>query len=89
MTINPPPICTTGKEIPKNARTWVPIKYDPTSKKKLFIAIRRESPLRLDVEYFLVNDRKMGLPPSGFTIGMIAVTKRKMFFAVSITTFSA
>src|SRR5258708_4691144 len=42
----PPPTCTTGSDIPKNASMCVPMKYDPTSKKKLSIAIRHDSALR-------------------------------------------
>ena len=60
ITIKPPPTCTTGSEIPKKARMWVPIRYEPNSRKKLFIAIRRESDLRPKVEYSLVNDKKIG-----------------------------
>src|ERR1035438_4065922 len=45
MTINPPPTCTAGSDIPKNARMCVPIRYEPTSRKKLLIAICRESAL--------------------------------------------
>jgi hypothetical protein len=47
MTINPPPTWTTGSEIPKKERMWVPIKYDPTSKKKLSTAIRQDNALRV------------------------------------------
>jgi len=72
----------------KQDRTCVPTRYDPTSKKKLFIAIRRESALCVEVEYCFVNDRKMGLSPSGFTIGKSPLTMRKMFFVVSTTKFS-
>jgi hypothetical protein len=87
MTTNPPPTWTTGSEIPKKKRMWVPMKYDPTSKKKLFIAIRQNSSLRVLGEHSLVITRKMGLPPSGSTIGNSALKKRKRFFAVSTMTF--
>jgi hypothetical protein len=66
----------------------VPTRYDPTSKKRLFIAIHHESALRVEVEYCFVNDRKMGLPPNGFTIGKSALTIRKIFFPASTTTSS-
>jgi hypothetical protein len=45
----------------------VPMKYDPTSKKKLFIAIRKDSALRVLGEYSLVIVRKIGLPPRCFS----------------------
>jgi len=87
MTTDPPPTCTTGSEIPKNARTCVPIRYDPTSRKKLFMAIRCDSALRACDEYSFVSERKMGLPPSGSTIGNSALTMRKTLFAASTTVF--
>src|SRR5271157_280448 len=87
MTTSPPPTWTTGSEIPKNARMCVPMKYDPTSKKKLFIAIRRASCLRVLGEYSLVIARKIGLPPSGSTIGNSAVRNRNRLFAASTMTF--
>ena len=68
MTTNPPPTWTAGSEIPKNARMCVPIRYEPTSRKKLLIAICRESALRACGRYSLVNDKKIGLPPSGSTM---------------------
>jgi len=86
MTINPPPTWTTGTEIPKKERTCVPTKYDPTSKRKLFIAIRKDSALRVLGEYSLVMARKIGLPPSGSTMGNNALRIRKRFFAASTTT---
>src|ERR1700688_2176143 len=87
MTINPPPTCTTGSEIPKKERTCTPTKYDPTSKKKLFIAIRKESALRVIGEYSLVIARKIGLPPNGSTMGNSALRIRNRFFAASIMAF--
>src|ERR1700676_1686272 len=86
MTINPPPAWTTGSEIPKKERTCVPTKYDPTSRRKLFIAIRKDSALRVLSEYSLVIARKIGLPPSGSTMGNSALIIRKIFFAASNTT---
>src|SRR2546422_193621 len=80
MTINPPPTWTTGSEIPKKERMCVPMKYEPTSRKKLFIAIRQDSALRMLGEYSLVIARKMGLPPSGSTIGNSALRIRKRLF---------
>src|SRR5580692_8218125 len=47
ITTNPPPTWTTGIEIPKKVRMSVPMKYDPTSRKKLFIAIRNDSARRV------------------------------------------
>ena len=44
----------------------------------------RERPARLRADIRRVNERKMGLPPSGSTIGKRALTMRKMFLAVSI-----
>jgi hypothetical protein len=61
ITINPPPTWTTGSEIPKKERMCVPMKYDPTSKKKPFIATRKDSALRVLGEYSLVIARKIGL----------------------------
>src|SRR6202795_1163111 len=86
MTINPPPTWTTGSEIPKKERTCVPPKIDPTSRRKLFIAIRKDSALRVLGEYSLVIARKIGLPPSGSTMGNSALRIRKRFFAASTTT---
>jgi hypothetical protein len=62
----------------------VPIRYEPTSRKKLLIAICRESVLRAAGRYSLVNERKIGLPPSGSTMGNRALTKRMMLRTVSI-----
>jgi len=45
MTMSPPPTWTTGSDIPKKLRMYVPRKYDPTGRKRLFIAIRRDSAL--------------------------------------------
>src|SRR2546427_12680375 len=87
MTINPPPTWTTGSEIPKKERMCVPMKYDPTGRKKLFIAIRQDSALRMLGEYSLVIARKMGLPPSGSTIGNSALRIRKRLFAASTMMF--
>ena len=65
----------------------VPMKYDPTSKKKLFTAIRKDSALRVVGEYSLVIARKIGLPPSGSTIGNSALRIRKRLFAASTKMF--
>jgi hypothetical protein len=86
MTVNPPPTWTTGNEIPKKERTRVPTKYDSTSRRKLFIAIRKDSAFRVLGEYSLVMARKFGLPPSGSTMGNSALRIRKRFFAASTTT---
>jgi hypothetical protein len=85
MTTNPPPTWTTGSEIPKKESTCVPMKYDPTSKRKLFIAIRKDSALRVLGEYSLVMTRKIGLPPNGSTIGNSALRIRNRLFAASTT----
>jgi hypothetical protein len=66
---------------------WVPMKYDPTSRKKLSIAIRQDSSLRVLGEYSLVMARKIGLPPSGSTIGNNAVRNRNRLFAASTIIF--
>jgi hypothetical protein len=61
------------------------MKYDPTSKRKLFIAIRKDSALRVLGKYSLVMARKIGLPPSGSTMGYNALRIRKRFFVASTT----
>src|ERR1700676_5566753 len=86
MTINPPPAWTTGSEIPKKERTCVPTKYDPASRKKLFIAIRKDSALRMLGEYSPVIARKIGLPPNGSTMGNSALRIKNRLFAASTTT---
>jgi hypothetical protein len=63
------------------------MKYDPTNKKKLFIAIRKDSALRVLREYSLVITRKIGLPPKGSTIGNSALRIRNRLLAASTTTF--
>jgi hypothetical protein len=63
------------------------MKYDPTNKKKLFIAIRKDSALRVLGEYSLVMARKIGLPPSGSTIGNSALRIRNRLFAASSKIF--
>ena len=65
----------------------VPMKYDPTSKKKLFIAIRKDRALRVLGEYSLVIARKIGLPPSGSTIGNSALRIKNRLFAASTNIF--
>jgi hypothetical protein len=65
----------------------VPTKYDPTSKKKLFIAIRKDSALRVFGEYSRVIARKIGLPPSGSTMGNNALRISSRFLTASIMTF--
>ncbi len=87
MTINPPPTWTTGSEIPKKERMCVPMKYDPTSRKKLLIAIRKDRALRVLGEYSLVIARKIGLPPSGSTMGNKALRIRNRLFAASTKMF--
>jgi hypothetical protein len=62
---------------------YVPIKYEPTRRKKLFKAIRYERVLRASGAYSFVTARKNGLPPSGSTIGNSALTIRNTFFAAS------
>jgi hypothetical protein len=42
--------------------------------------------LRSEGEYSLVSERKMGLPPNGFTIGKSTLRMKTMLFAVSTTT---
>src|SRR3984957_20184091 len=76
ITIIPQPTCTTGSEIPKNARIWVAIKTETTSKIKLLSAIRCESKRRDSGEYSRVSARKIGLPPSGLNMGKSALRKR-------------
>jgi hypothetical protein len=63
------------------------MKYEPTSKKKLFIAIRKDSALRVLGEYSLVIVRKIGLPPRGSTIGNKALRIRNRLFAASTKIF--
>src|SRR5580704_8238582 len=83
MTSRPPPTCTTGNEIPKNARMYVPTKYDPTSRAKLFMAIRHDNAFRASGAYSPVSARKKGLPPSGSTMGKSALRTRSKLFAAS------
>jgi hypothetical protein len=63
------------------------MKYDPASKKKLFIAIRKDSALRVLGEYPLVITRKIGLPPNGSTIGKSALRIRNRVLPASTTAF--
>jgi len=72
-----------GTEIPKNARMYVPIKYEPTRRMKLFKAIRYDRVLRASGAESFVTARKNGLPPSGSTMGNRALTIRNRFFAAS------
>jgi hypothetical protein len=58
-----------------------------SSKKKLFIAIRKDNALRVLGEYSLVIARKIGLPPSGSTIGNSALRIRNRLFAASTKMF--
>src|SRR5713101_6612941 len=83
ITISPPPTCTTGSEIPKNASTCVPVKNDAISKIKLFIAMRCASCRRAGVVYSRVSARNTGLPPSGFTTGNNALTTKIVVLTVS------
>src|ERR1017187_10446566 len=46
ITISPPPTCTTGREIPKNARIWVPMKIEVTIRISPLSAIIRASAAR-------------------------------------------
>jgi hypothetical protein len=89
MTINPPPTWTAGSEIPKKERMWVPMKYDPIRKKKLFVAIRPDNALRVAVEYSWVIARNIGLPPNGSTMGNSPLSTRNKLFAASTKTFLA
>jgi hypothetical protein len=73
--------------MPKKARMSVPMKYDPTSKKKLFLAILQDNSLRALGVCSLVIAMKTGLPPSGSMIGNSAVKKRNKLFAASAKTF--
>src|SRR6516162_1625661 len=79
----PPPTCTTGSEIPKKARMYVPTKYEPTNSTKLSTAIRHDNAFRASELYPPVRARKNGLPPIGSTIGKIALRIRSRFFAAS------
>jgi hypothetical protein len=45
-TINPPPTCTTGSDIPKNDKMCVPTTTETISRMKLFIATRPASSRR-------------------------------------------
>src|SRR2546428_12819532 len=87
MTTRPPPTCTTGMEIPKKFRMCVPIKKDATSKKKLFTATWRAKARRAAAGEWRVNERKMGLPPSGFTMGKSALRISKMLLPASSNEF--
>jgi hypothetical protein len=69
--------------MPKNERMWVPVMYDPTSKKKLFRAILQESALRALGEYPFVMAKYIGLPPNGSTIGNRALRNRNTLLANS------
>src|ERR1035441_1586669 len=90
ITIKPPPTWTTGSEMPKKERMCVPIKYEPIRRKKQFTAIRQDSARRVLDEYSLVIARKMGLPPSGSTMGNSALrTRNKLFAASAMTSISA
>src|SRR5215467_10315440 len=79
----PPPTCTTGSEIPKKARMYVPVKYEPTSSTKLSNAIRHDNVFRASELYPPVSARKNGLPPMGSTIGKIALRISNRLFAAS------
>ena len=58
-TTSPPPTCTTGSEIPKKPRMWVPMKIDARIRTRPFIAIIRAS-LRARSESPRVNDEEDG-----------------------------
>jgi hypothetical protein len=73
--------------MPKKERMCVPIKYEPIRRKKEFTAIRQDSARRVLDEYSLVIARKMGLPPSGSTMGNSALRTRNKLFAASAMTF--
>ena len=87
ITINPPPTCTTGIEIPKKESISEPIKYDPSSRKKLFSAMRNDSAFLVLDEYSRVSARNMGAPPSGSTIGNRALRTTNRIFTASATRF--
>jgi hypothetical protein len=73
-------------EIPKNARMCVPTNMDPVSSQKLLSAILRERMVRASLEYPDVRLKKMGLFPSGFTIGKSAEkTRRQLLTSATIT----
>src|SRR6266849_5941792 len=64
-----------------------PMRYDPTSRKRLLIAIRRDTAFLALDEYSLVSARKIGLPPSGSTMGNSALRIRNRFFPTSAISF--
>src|SRR5690349_23722854 len=59
------------------------MKYDPTSRKKQFMATRLASAILADGAYSPVRARKIGLPPSGFTIGNNALSISNRTLAAS------
>src|ERR1700682_71596 len=83
MTISPPPTCTTGMEIPKKSRMCEPIITKAIRRMKLFMDTWRARILRAEGGYSRVKARKIGLPPSGFTMGNRAVRVSRMVLATS------
>src|SRR5271170_2848939 len=59
------------------------MKYDPSSRNRLFVAIRHDNALRAPGVYSRVIARKTGLPPSGSTMGKSALRKMKRVLAAS------
>src|SRR5208282_2171326 len=88
ITTSPPPTCTTGNEIPKNDRMCVPTSSEAISSRKLFSDTRRASDPRCPPEYSLVRLRKIGVPPSGFTIGNNALKISTVLFTTSSTSLT-
>src|SRR5580658_5021446 len=74
--MRPPPTWTTGREIPKNARMWVPIRTETIRIPKEFTAILRARTARLLVERPSVSVRKIGILSGESTIGKSAPTIR-------------
>jgi len=74
--MRPPPTWTTDKEIPKNARMWVPIRTATIRIPKEFTAILRASTARLSAERPAVSVRKIGILSGESMIGKSAPTIR-------------
>jgi hypothetical protein len=67
---------------PEERQKVSPNKYDPTSRAKLFMAIRHDNAFRASDAYSPVSARKR-LPPSGSTMGKSAFRTRSKLFAAS------
>ena len=85
ITTNPPPTCTTGIDIPKKFSMWLPISIEPSKSQLLFSAILRARIARALVEYPGVKLRKIGVLPSGLTIGNSADKTTRLLFKISQT----